>query len=439
MKRKGPTKIIIAGAAGRDFFNFLTFFKNNPRYKVVAFTAAQIPGISKRSFPKSMAGRLYTKDIPIYDEEQLPKLIKKFKVDEVILAYSDLSREDVMSKASLVLANGADFRLMGPKSTMLESKKPLISICATRTGAGKGTVARKVLRILKKRGYSPVIIRHPMPYSQDLKKQVCQRFASYKDLEKHKTTIEEREEYQPYIDMGFVVYSGIDYEMIIKSAEREGDVIVFESGNNDISFFKSNLYIVVADPLRPTGVFSYPGEANIRMADIVVINKLNVAKRSNVKLCEKNIRMVNRKAKIIKGESHITVDKPELIKGRKCLIIEDSPTVTHGSLGYGVGMLAAEKYKALKNVNPRPYAVGSIKTLLNKYKYLKNILPSAGYGEKQIKDLEKTINSVKCDTVVLGTLCDLTKIIKINKPIVRVSYEIKEIGKKLESVLNFKE
>jgi len=321
-------RIILLGAAGRDYHNFLVYYKDNPYYEVVAFTQAQIPDIEKRSFPKELAGRLYKKNIPFYPEEKLPELIRQLNIDEVVLSYSDLSHEEVMHKASITLAAGASFRLLGPKDTMLKSKIPLISVCATRTGAGKGTVARYILKILNDVGKHPVALRHPMPYARNLLTEVAQRFSSYKDLNRYQSTVEEREEYQPYIDWGYTVFAGIDYKKIIKMAEQEGDVIVYESGNNDLSFFRSDLYIVVADPLRPDGLSSYPGEANVRLADIVVINKVNATSSNAVNSMERQIRRLNGKAQIIKAKSVITTDRPELIKDKRVLVIEDSPTVT---------------------------------------------------------------------------------------------------------------
>src|SRR3989344_4776368 len=418
------------GASGRDFHNFLIYFKNNPQYQVVGFTQAQIPGIEKRSFPKSLAGRLYKKNIPFYPEEKLAELIPKLKVDEVVLAYSDLSHKEVMDKASIVLAAGANFRLLGPRDTMLTSKKPLIAVCATRTGAGKGTIARKVLEILKELKVKVVVLRHPMPYSRHLEKEIVQRFETYNDLKKQRTTIEEREEYEPYINQKYIVYAGVDYRKIIKKAEKEGDVMVFESGNNDLSFFKPDLYIVVADPLRIEGLYSYPGEANIRLADVIIINKCNATKLNNIRLLIENIKKINQKAPIIKGNSVITVDNPELIKGKSVLVIEDSPTITHGSLRYSAGSIAAKKYKAKKIINPKLYAIGVFKEIYKKYPHIKNVLPSTGYNKEELEDLEKTINNCKCDTIVLGTPCDLTKVIKITKPVVRVNYKFEEIGEK---------
>lgn len=415
------------GSAGRDYHNYLTYYKNNPIYEVIAFTvASQIPSLRHNKFPKKLAGK---KSIPIHPESELPWLIKHYKIDEVVLSYSDLSHAEVIDKASIVLASGADFKLIGPHLTMLGSKKPLIAICATRTGAGKGTIARKILEILRELKLKPIAIRHPMPYSRRLEEQIVQRFKTYNDLKKHKTTIEEREEYQPYIDQGYIIYSGIDYKKILKRAEKECNIVVFESGNNDISFFRPDLYVVVADPLRVEGLYSYPGEANVRLADLIIINKCNTAKIKDINLLINNIKKINPKVPIIKGDSIIKIDKPELVKNKSVLVIEDSPTVTHGSLGYSAGYIAAKNYKAKNIVNPRPHAVGFFKEVYKTYPHIKNVLPSTGYEKKELKDLERTINRIKCDTIILGTPCDLTKLIKINKPIAKVSYVFKEIGK----------
>lgn len=425
MKRK---RILIMGAAGRDFHNFNVYFRDNPNYEVIAFTAAQIPNISGRKYPPELSSKLYPKGIPIYPEEKLPELIKKFDIDEVIFSYSDVSHEYVMHKASLVLACGANFRLLGPKSTMLKSKKPVISVCAVRTGAGKSPTSRKVCRILKELGYKVVVVRHPMPYG-DLRKQICQRFTSLEDLDKYECTIEEREDYEPHLRNGFVVYSGIDYQKILREAEKEADIILWDGGNNDLPFFKPDLHIVVTDPLRAGDELTYyPGEANLRMADVVVINKVNTASKEEVKKVEKNVKSVNPQAKIIKTKSILSVDKPELIRGKRVLCVEDGPTVTHGGMSKGAAWFAAKKYDA-KIIDPRPYAVGSIKETYNKYKQLAEVLPAVGYGKKQMKELEETINACDCDVVVIGTPTDLRRYLKLNKPAVRVTYEIEEVSK----------
>jgi predicted GTPase len=374
-----------------------------------------------------LAGKSYPNGIPIYLEEKLSQVIKKFDVNQVVLAYSDLSHEEVMHKASIALAAGADFRLMGPKLTMLKSVKPVISVCAVRTGAGKSPVSRKISLMLRKMGYRVVIIRHPMPYG-DLTRQICQRFASYKDLDKQKCTIEEREDYEPHIDNGFVVYAGVDYEKILRIAEREADIIIWDGGNNDLPFIKPDLHIVVADALRPGHELSYhPGEANLRMADIVIINKADTDKKA-VDTVVNNVRKTNPHAVIIKSRMVLSVGRPELIKGKKVLVIEDGPTLTHGGMPYGAGYVAAVKYRA-KIIDPKPYAVGKIKSRLKEYPHIRSVLPAVGYNPIEIKELEEIINSVKCDVVVVATPIDLRRFMKIKKPSVRVRYEIKEMGK----------
>ena len=423
------------GAGGRDFHNFLVYFKDNPLYDVKCFTATQIPGIEKRKFPKELAGKLYKEDIPIYQEEELPELIKKFDIDDVYLCYSDLSHQEVMNKASIVLANGADFKLMGPKSTMLESKLPIIAVCAVRTGSGKSQTSRKIVGYFKEKKAKVVVIRHPMPYG-DLRKQIVQRFETYEDLAKNNVTIEEREEYEPHLKIGAIVYAGVDYEKILREAEKEADVIVWDGGNNDLPFYKPNLHITVVDPLRPGHEISYyPGEVNFRMADVLVINKMDSATKDGIEIVKKNIKLYNPKATVIKANSTIIVDKPELIRNKKVLVIEDGPTVTHGSMSFGAGYVAAQKYNSII-VNPREHAVGSIKETFEKYQQTTKVLPAMGYSEEQIKELEQTINKSKCDSVIIATPIDLGRLIKINKPSVRVVYELEEIGDiKIEDVL----
>ena len=421
-------RVIIMGAAGRDFHNFNVYFRGNDEYEVVAFTATQIPGIESRTYPPELAGPNYPNGIPIYPEEELPNLIKKFNVDEVVFAYSDVSHEYVMHRASIALAAGADFRLMGPSTTMLKAKVPVVSICAVRTGCGKSQTSRKVAKILRSNGYRVIVVRHPMPYG-DLRKQVCQRFATFEDLDKYECTIEEREEYEPHIRNGVIVYAGVDYEKILREAEREADVIVWDGGNNDLPFYKPDLHIVVADPHRPGHELKYyPGEANLRMADVVVINKVDTAEPENIEKVENNVREVNPKAIIVKAASPMTVDNPELIKGKRALVIEDGPTLTHGEMPYGIATIAAKKLGASEIVDPRPYAVGSIVDAYKKYKHLGTILPALGYGERQIRELEETINAAPCDVVVVGTPIDLRRIMKINKPAVYVRYELQEVG-----------
>lgn len=421
-------RVIIMGAAGRDFHNFNVYFRNNPNYEVVAFTATQIPNIEGRKYPPELAGELYPEGIPIYPESQLEELIRKYDVDEVILAYSDLSYDYVMDRASRALAAGADFRLMGPKSTMLKSSKPVISICAVRTGCGKSQTTRRVVDILRKHGLKVVVVRHPMPYG-NLVEQRVQRFASFEDLDKYKCTIEEREEYEPHLRRGVVVYAGVDYEAILREAEKEADVIVWDGGNNDFPFFKPDLHIVVTDPHRAGHEVSYyPGSTNLRMADVVVINKEETAHPENIEKVRENIIRVNPKAIIIDAASPIFVENGEIIRGKKVLVIEDGPTVTHGEMPYGAGYVAARKYGAAEIIDPRPYAVRSIKKTFEEYPHLRNVLPAMGYYGDQIKDLEETINNTPADVVVSATPVDITRLVKVNKPVVRVYYELQEIG-----------
>lgn len=430
------TRVIIVGAAGRDFHNFNVYFRNNEGYEVVAFTATQIPGIERRKYPPELAGSNYPQGIPIYLEEELPKLIGEYGVDEVVFAYSDVSHEYVMHRASIALACGADFRLMGPSTTMLKAKVPVVSVCAVRTGSGKSQTSRKVCKILRKLGFKVVVVRHPMPYG-DLRKQICQRFASLEDLDKYECTMEEREEYEPHIKNGIVVYAGVDYEKILKEAEKEADIIVWDGGNNDLPFYIPDLHIVVADPHRPGHELAYhPGETNVRMADVVVINKVDTADAENVETVRRNIKAVNPDAIIVKAASPITVDDPERVKGKKVLVVEDGPTLTHGNMAYGAGTIAAERLKAREILDPRPYAVGSIKATFKEYKHLGALLPAMGYGEEQIRELEETINAAPCDVVVIGTPVDLRRVLSLNKPAVRAKYELQEVGKPdLEDVL----
>jgi predicted GTPase len=430
------TKIIIMGAAGRDFHNFNVFFRDNEDYEVVAFTAAQIPGIAGRGYPKQLAGSLYEKDIPIYPEDNLPALIREHEINQVILAYSDLSHETVMQKASLVLAAGADFRLMGTQSTMIKSKKPVISVCAVRTGAGKSPTSQKLVDILMEKGFKIVVVRHPMPYG-DLIKQECQRFATMEDCVKNECTIEEREEYETYICCGTVVYSGVDYEKILKAAEEEADIIIWDGGNNDIPFYKPDLHIVIADPHRAGHELTYyPGEVNVRLADVVIVNKVDSARKENVELVIRNVRSINEKAKILKVNSVITAEKPEWIKGKRVLVVEDGPTLTHGGMAFGAGVIAAKKYGARELIDPRPNAVGSILEVYEKFPHLGAVLPAMGYSEGQIEELEMTINATNGDAVVVGTPIDLGRLLKLNKPVVRVRYRIEELDEKLEDVID---
>ncbi|GAB4112131.1 MAG: cyclic 2,3-diphosphoglycerate synthase [Candidatus Caldatribacteriota bacterium] len=422
-------KIIIMGAAGRDFHNFNVYFRNNENYEVIAFTATQIPDIAGREYPAELSGPLYPKGIPIYPEEDLPALIKKYKIDQVILAYSDISYQYVMNRASLVLANGADFRLMGPKNTMLKSKLPVVSVCAVRTGCGKSQTTRKVTDILKKKGYKIAVIRHPMPYG-DLKEQIWQRYENYSDLDRYKCTIEEREEYEPHLDRGNILYAGVDYQEILNRAEKDVDVIVWDGGNNDLPFYQPDLHIVVTDPHRAGHETSYyPGEANLRMADVVVINKIDTAVPEKVNFLRENIYKLAPQAILVEAASPLIVEGYELIRGKRVLVVEDGPTLTHGEMKYGAGIIAAQKFGAKEIVDPRPYAVGSIKETYQKYPAIGTLLPAMGYGKKQIKELEVTINSTDCDLVIVGTPIDLGRIVQINKKLIRVKYELQEIGK----------
>ena len=417
------------GAAGRDFHNFNVAFRNNEDYEVVAFTATQIPNIAGREYPSELAGRLYPEGIPIYDEKKLTELIKKYKIDDVVFSYSDVPHECVMHKACEVQAAGASFIIMGAKQTMLSSKVPIIAICAVRTGCGKSAATRRVCRILKDAGKRVVAIRHPMPYG-DLAKQKVQRFETYEDLALHDCTIEEMEEYEPHIEQGIIVYAGVDYEAILRKAEEEADVIVWDGGNNDLPFFKPDLHITLVDPHRPGDELTFfPGETNLMLAHIVIISKEEYADADNIIKVKENIKQRNPKASIIDATLKISLENPGKIKGRRVLAVEDGPTVTHGGMAYGAAVLAAQEYGASILVDPRPYAVGSIKETFNKYTDIDKLLPAMGYSRKQILDLEETINKTDCDTVITGTPIDLGKIIKINKPIVRANYELLETSK----------
>jgi len=435
-ERMGRRKVVIMGAGGRDFHNFNVFFRDNPHYEVVAFTAGQIPNIANRSYPPKLSGKLYPRGIPIYSEDEIEELIKKEGVEEVVLAYSDLSYIDVMKKAAKVLAAGASFRLLGPKDTMLKSSKPVIAVCAVRTGAGKSTISRLISSLLKERGVRHVIVRHPMAYG-DLEKQAVQRFEGLEDLDKYGCTIEEREEYEPHLENGVVVYAGVDYAMILEEAEKEADVIIWDGGNNDWPFFKPDLMITVVDPLRSGDeASSYPGEINLRLADVIVINKVNVADASQLRKVKENIRVINPRALVVETASLIKVDKPELVRGKRVLVIEDGPTVTHGDMSYGAGYMAAKEYGATEIVDPRPYAVGSIAKVYEKYPHLGPVLPAMGYGEAQMRELEETINKVPCDAVLLGTPSNIAKYLRIGKPIVRVRYEAEVVsGPTFESLI----
>jgi predicted GTPase len=422
-------RTIIMGAAGRDFHNFNTFFRGNKDYEVVAFTATQIPNIEGRKYPKELSGSLYPEGIPIYAETELVDLIKKLRVDQVVFSYSDVPHEYVMHKASLVLAAGADFRLLGTNATQIKSNKPVVSVCAVRTGSGKSQTTRLVSKELIKLGYRVAAIRHPMPYG-DLVKQRVQRFASYDDLDKHKCTIEEREEYEPHLDNGVIVYAGVDYADILAQAEKEVDIILWDGGNNDFPFYVSDFAIVVADPHRPGHETTYhPGETNVLLADVFVINKVDTAEPDNVIKVRESLRALNPDAVIIEAASPLFVDRPEDIKGKRVLVIEDGPTLTHGEMKYGAGWVAARRFGAQAIVDPRPYAVGSISETYEKYPDTGPILPAMGYGDAMVSDLEKTINHANVDMVISATPIDLTRIIKVNKPMQRVRYELQEIGK----------
>lgn len=421
-------RVIIMGAAGRDFHNFNVFFRNNSGYEVVAFTATQIPNIEGRKYPKELAGDLYPEGIPIYPESELTDLIRKYSVDLVVFSYSDVSHEYVMHKASEAMAAGANFMVMSARHTMLKSSKPVVAVCAVRTGCGKSQTTRRVSQILREAGKKVVVIRHPMPYG-DLNAQRVQRFATLEDMDKHRCTIEEREEYEPHINLGNVVYAGVDYGDILREAEKEADIILWDGGNNDMPFYMPDLMITVVDPHRPGHELTYyPGEANLRMADIVVINKEDSADWENIQRVRESIQKVNPGARIVDAVSPIFVEDPSLVTGKRVLVVEDGPTLTHGEMTYGAGVVAAKKLSAAEIVDPRPYLVDSIAETFEKYPFIGTLLPAMGYGEEQIQDLEETINRVECDSVVIATPIDLRRIVKLNKPATRVRYELQEIG-----------
>ncbi len=431
-----PIRTLIMGAAGRDFHNFNVFFRGNSAYEVVAFTATQIPNIEGRNYPAGLAGPPYSSGIPIYPEADLERLIREMRVDQVVFAYSDISHEEVMHQASVVLATGADFTLLGPRQTQLQSVKPVVSVCAVRTGAGKSQVTRRIARILRGRGRRVVTVRHPMPYGE-LSRQASQRFADYRDLERHECTLEEREEYEPLLAQGDVVYAGVDYERILREAEREADVILWDGGNNDLPFFAPNLHIVIADPHRPGHEDSYhPGEANARAADVLVINKVDTAPAENVIAVRANLRALNPRAVVIEAASPVRVDDPEVLRGKRVLVVEDGPTLTHGGMAFGAGWLAARQSGAATIVDPRPYAVGSIAEVYRRYPKLGPVLPAMGYGPQMIHELGQTINAADADLVVVGTPFDLGRFMNINKPVQRAYYEVEEIGEpSLEAIL----
>lgn len=423
--------VIIIGAAGRDFHNFNVFFRNNPLYNVVAFTATQIPDIDNRKYPSELAGENYPNGIPIYSEEELPELIKKFNVHDCVFAYSDVSYQKVMSLNAIVNSSGANFILLGPNETMLKSTKPVVAVGAIRTGCGKSQTSRRIIEILMGYGLKVVAVRHPMPYG-DLIAQKVQRYASLDDFEKYNCTIEEMEEFEPHILRGNVIYSGVDYELVLRAAENDPngcDVIVWDGGNNDFTFFIPDLYVGVADPLRPGHeVNYYPGEIVARLADVIVLNKIDSASLENINIVRKNLRAINPRALIIEAASPISVNNPELIRNKKVLVIEDGPTLTHGEMKMGAGIVAALKYGSSEIVDPRPYAVGRIRETFETYPDIGTLLPAMGYGKQQMKDLEETINNTSCDTVIIATPIDLNRVIKINKPTVKVNYELQEIG-----------
>jgi len=426
-------KVVIAGAAGRDFSNYLRYFKDNPIFEVVAFTQTQIPGIEKRIFPKALTGK---KSIPMYPESKLSSLIKKLKVDYVYLCYSDLSHQYVMEFASKVLANRANFALLGSEEIYIKSKKPVIAVTAVRTGSGKSQTSRAIAEILRKHGKKVVGVRHSMPYGKDLTKQRCQRFANQDDFKIQNTTIEEEEEYQPWLDHGFIIYAGFDYKEIVKQAEKEADIIIFDGGNNDVSFLKPDLHVVVADPHRSGHEITYyPGFVNFLTADVIVINKIDSAKKENIGIIKKHAKQYNPRAKVILAKSDLIIDRPELIKNARACTVGDGPTLTHGGMSFGAGTLAVKQYKG-KIISPKKYAIGSIKKVYERYTHLKEELPAMGYNKGQIKELEKVINRIPCDIVIDGTPANLKRIIKISKPIVEVNYELgKEATKELHKIL----
>jgi predicted GTPase len=429
-------KVIIMGAAGRDFHNFNVYFRDNERYNVIAFTATQIPDIEGRIYPPELCGKLYPKGIPIYADLELASMIKENRIDLVAFSYSDVSHEEVMHKASIVTAAGADFIIIGAPYTMLTSQKRVISVCAVRTGCGKSQTSRKVVQILQKMGRRVVAVRHPMPYG-DLTKQVVQRFATLEDFDRYECTIEEREEYEPMIRMGVVVFSGVDYGRILARAEEEADVIVWDGGNNDTPFFKPDIHVVVFDPHRPGHETAYhPGETNLLLADVAVINKVDSAVPENVEKVRRAIKKNNPQAKIVLADSEVSADEPDRIRGKRVLVVEDGPTLTHGEMQYGAGVIAARRFGAAQLVDPRPYLTGSLVKTFEKYPKIGSLLPAIGYGVRQIHDLEETINRAECDLVLVATPVDLTRVLSLNKPTVRIRYEYKDNSEPtLEAVL----
>ncbi len=430
------TNVVILGAAGRDFHNFNTLYRDNPKYNVVCFTATQIPNIDNRKYPAQLAGELYPDGIPILPEDDLAEIIREKDVDLVVFSYSDVSHDYVMKRASIALSAGADFQLVSPSSTMLKSRKPVVAVCAVRTGCGKSQTTRAICSILSDLGQKVVAVRHPMPYG-DLVAQKVQRFADFSDFDKYNCTIEEREEYEPHIRNNTIVYAGVDYGAILNEAESEADVIVWDGGNNDTSFYVPDIYITVVDPHRPGHETTYyPGFVNLLMADIIIINKVDTASEENIAKVKDEVRKYNKNATILEASSPITVTDPSLIENKRVLVVEDGPTLTHGEMKYGAGVIASRKYHAKKIVDPRPYTVDSIKETYIKYPGIGTLLPAMGYGEQQIRDLETTINRTDCDSVVIATPIDLGKLININKPHTRVFYEMdEETKKKLSTIL----
>lgn len=422
-------KAIIMGAAGRDFHNFNVFFRDDPSYRVVAFTAAQLPGIANRKYPPQLAGHLYPEGIPIVLEDELPRLVREEGVDLIVFAYSDVLHHYVMERASIAQAVGADFLLLGPKSTMLKSRKPVMAVTAGRTGSGKSQTSRRVSKLLKERGFRVVVVRHPMPYG-NLMEQAIQRFTDLEDLDRHKCTIEEREDYEPHIRVGNVVFAGVDYGKVLREAENEADVILWDGGNNDFPFFSPDLMITVVDPLRAGHELTYwPGSVNVRMADAIVINKVDAASNEQIKKVRRNVLLVNPKAMIVMAASPISIDRPDLIKGKRVVVLEDGPTITHGGMPTGAGYAAAKKYGASEIMDPRPWIGGSIKELYRQYAHIGPVLASVGYGEGQMRELEETLNSIPADSIILGTPTDLSRYLSLNKPAIHANYELQEVGR----------
>lgn len=419
-------KIIIMGAAGRDFHNFNVFFRGNPEFKVEAFTAFQIPNIAGRTYPPELAGEGYPQGIPIFEEAELAELIRRFRPDEIVFAYSDVPHIEVMHRASHVNALGPDFRLMGAQTTMLPSVKPVIAVCAVRTGSGKSQTSRRITELLHQRGKSVAVIRHPMPYG-DLNAQRCQRYETLEDLVRYRCTIEEIEEYEPHIQKGHIVYAGVDYEEILRRAESEADIVLWDGGNNDIPFYRPDLHIVVADPHRPGHELRYhPGETNLRMAQVVLINKVNTATAAGIGEVVANINRTNPQARIIHAASVVSAEDENAIRGKKVLVVEDGPTLTHGEMTYGAAHVAARQFGAASIVDPRPFAAGSIRAVFEKYRHLTDVLPAMGYGEQQVRDLQTTIEAVPCDLVLVGTPFDLGRLVKTRHRMIRVGYSLGE-------------